>query len=153
MRKSERTLKNIALDLLSIREHSSKELYNKLAKRSDDHDEIIAVLEDLQKNKLLSNERFAESFIHSKSKKYGSLKIRHMLREKAVSSEIINDIYDSSEIDEEQVAFEILSRKYKFIPRDYNEKAKYMRFLLGRGFNSSIAISALQRFINNFDEN
>lgn len=147
-----RSLKSIALDLLAIREHSSKELYNKLAKKSDDHDEVIAVLEDLQKNNLLSNERFAESFIYSKSRKYGSLKIRHMLREKAVSSETINDVYDSSEINEEQVAFDILSRKYKSIPRDYNEKAKYMRFLLGRGFSSSVAISALQRFIDGFDE-
>lgn len=147
-----RSLKSIALDLLAIREHSSKELYNKLTKHSDNHDEIIALLEDLQNSKFLSNERFAESFINSKSKKYGSLKIRHMLREKSVSVDIINDVYDESDIDEYQIAYSILCRKYKSLPKDYNEKAKYIRFLLGRGFSSSIASGALDEFIRNFDE-
>lgn len=147
-----RSLKAVALDLLSIREHSSKELYNKLAKHSDDHDEIIAVLDDLQNSKFLSNERFAESFIYSKSKKYGSLKIRYMLREKAVSSDIVDEVYEASDIDEYEIAYDILCRKYKLQPKDYNEKAKYMRFLLGRGFSSSIASSALEKFIRNFDE-
>ncbi|MDD3266483.1 MAG: regulatory protein RecX [Burkholderiales bacterium] len=147
-----RSLKHIALDLLAIREHSSKELYNKLTKHSDDHDEIMTVLEDLQNSKFLSNERFAESFINSKSKKYGSMKIKYMLREKAVSNDIINDIYEGSDIDEYKTAFDILCRKYKSLPKDYNEKAKYMRFLLGRGFNSDVVSSVLDKFIRNFDE-
>ena len=62
-----RSLKSIALDLLAIREHSSKELYNKLAKKSDDHDEVIAVLEDLQKNNLLSNKLMGKLLLLEKN--------------------------------------------------------------------------------------
>jgi regulatory protein len=61
------SLKARALRYLSMREHSRLELGRKLARYAEEGDDIEALLDFLEKNNWLSQERFAESLIHRKA--------------------------------------------------------------------------------------
>ncbi len=138
-------LKAKALDFLSRRDYTYIELYRKLQKYSDDVEEIKSILDSFIDCNYINEERFIENFIHSKSKKYGSLKIKHLLQDKINNKKLINEIYNQSTINELELATTQLKRKYSIAPQDTKEKAKYFRFLIGRGFSSSIAIKAIEK--------
>ena len=60
---------NKALDLLSRREHSRKELYLKLTKRFESKEDINLNLDRLEEKNLLSDSRFAEEYVQARRKK------------------------------------------------------------------------------------
>ena len=60
---------NKALDLLSRREHSRKELYLKLTKRFHLKEDINLTLDRLEEKNLLSDSRFAEEYVQARRKK------------------------------------------------------------------------------------
>ena len=97
-------LKAKAIDFLSRRDYSYSELYTKLKKYTDDLDAIKAVVDEMLEKKYLNEERFIENFIQSKSKKYGSLKIKHLLHDKVNNRELVNEFYQQAEIDELNIA-------------------------------------------------
>jgi regulatory protein len=85
---------NAGLNLLARREHSSKELKQKLGRRFVDAlvDEACA---GLKHNGLLSDERFAEAVIHSRTAKgYGPRHIAQELSQKGVAKEVIKEFLD-----------------------------------------------------------
>jgi len=135
-----------ALDFLSRRDYSYQELFNKLKKYSDDDNEIITILDEMVSKKFLNEERYIENFIHSKSKKFGSLKIKYLLNNNVKNSELVNQLYAEAQVDELQTASEQLSKKYRQPPSDNKERAKYIRFLLNRGFSMDIAIQAINNY-------
>lgn len=140
-------IKHKALDFLSRRDYSYQELYQKLLKYTDDHDEITDVLDEMVQKKFLNEERYIENFIASKSKKYGSLKLKYILNSKTENHDLVEQIYRDSEVDELTTATTLLQKKYRNIPQDHNERAKYIRFLLSRGFTTGVALNALKNFI------
>ena len=138
-------LKHKALDFLSRREYSYLELFNKLRKYSTDETAIKNLLDELQAKKYLSDERYIESFINSKSKKYGSRKIKYLLNSKVKDSALIEQIYASNNTDELAQAKQIWQRKFAGLPaQDHKEKARQIRFMLNRGFSMDI----IQKIIN-----
>lgn len=145
-------LKHKALDLLSRREHSYKELYAKLAKFSQDHAEITAVLDEMVSKKYLNEERYIEAYISSKHKKYGSLKIKYLLNSKVADPDLVDELYKDANINELAIATELLHKKYTTLPTDINGRAKVVRFLLNRGFNYSIATQAIKIFNSQNEE-
>lgn len=148
MNKPQFSLRNKALDLLSRREYSLKELEQRLYKYSDDVDKINEVLQTLVEQNLLSDERYIENFIASKSKKYGSLKLKYLLNSKVSDRELVDEIYKNSTTNELDTAHDLLLRKYGAPPENQNERAKYLRFLLSRGFSMSMALSAIKALSN-----
>ena len=79
---------NKALDLVSRREHSRHELMQKLDKRYPETSPIIEeVLDKLEGNKILDDERFAEMYLNSRARKgFGPKKIEMELHSKKVDS-------------------------------------------------------------------
>ncbi len=124
------------MDYLARREHSAAELKRKLLAKGFDEQEVTRTLERLQREKLQSDVRFAQSYLHYRqSKGFGPLKIYHELKTKGVSQEII----ELAEADEACDWFEHLKklekRKYNGLPaKDYKEQQKRSRFLQQRGF-------------------
>ena len=90
---------NAGLDLLARREHSGKELRQKLGRRfAETLVDQAAVA--LQQNGLLSDERFAEALIHSrKAKGYGPRYIAQELSQKGVSKELTQELLDERNSD------------------------------------------------------
>src|SRR5690606_21859074 len=68
------SLKARAIDFLSRREHSRVELQRKLQRHTDDLDAIESLLDDLERERWLSDERFAHSLINRKAHKLGDRK-------------------------------------------------------------------------------
>lgn len=126
------------MDLLARREHSSRELHDKLIRRFNDEDLIQQELERLRAESLQSDARFTESFIHSRAQRlYGPLRIRMELRERGINDAVIVAAMDENAIDWranlEKLARERFGRKPA---ADFNERAKRMRFLQNRGFDT-----------------
>lgn len=130
------SVRNKAMDLLSRREHSYKELFDKLKLRDFDTNDISHALDKLKSENLLNDERFTGSYVHYRVQKgFGPLRIKNELSDKGVDSELIQN----QMAEYEAVWFEMMvkQRNKKFgekIPSDYKEKMKQARFLQNRGF-------------------
>ena len=126
------------MDFLARREHSEIELRRKLAKRGFDADLIETTLADLVADKLLSNTRFAEAFVHSRFQRgSGPQKIHAELRERGIDEGLIED--SIAEYDQQWRERVKQVREKKFgaqLPDDYKERTRQMRFLQQRGFTS-----------------
>ena len=59
-------IRRTALDLLARREHSRLEMLRKLKLRGASADQCEAVIEQLQEDGLLSDERFCEAYVHAR---------------------------------------------------------------------------------------
>src|SRR5712691_6819319 len=84
----EPSLRERALRLLARREHSRAELARKLREHTRADDDLEALLEDLSRHKLLSDERYAESRAHALSRKFGAARIAHELRAKGLATDL-----------------------------------------------------------------
>lgn len=134
-----------AIGLLSRREHSVKELVQKLKLRKFEVEEIDTVIEYLLEEDYLSNERFAESVFRTRvNKGYGWLYIKNELAQKGVQSSTINELYNNSEIDwylHAELAYNKRFGAYDIA--DQKDKAKRVRFLQGRGFSTDEIFAVL----------
>ena len=132
-----RSIRAVAMDLLSRREHSAHELTQKLRQRDFDTDEIEAALVVLQQDNLQSDNRFVESMVNYRiNNGFGPLKIKHELRQKGVSGELVEDYLSGLTVEWRQLMEAQRNKKFgQDIPLDYKEKMKQARFLQNRGFS------------------
>ena len=126
---------NKALDLLSRREHSRKELFLKLINRFESQEEINLTLDKLEGKKLLSDSRFAEEYVQARRKKgFGPIKISAELEKRGVYETLISKEIDKFDDWEKKAA---LSFKKKFpngVSKDFRELQKQKNFLSNKGF-------------------
>jgi len=132
-----RSPRNTAMDLLSLREHSRLELSAKLLQREFSDSEIMAALDKLEQEGLLSNQRFAESFVQQRlGRGYGPIRIRHELHDRGIDESTISDLLSAPENNWLELMQQQRVRKFGTeIPLDYKEKMKQARFLQNRGFS------------------
>ena len=131
---------NKALDLVSRREHSRHELMQKLDQRYPETSSIIEeVLDKLEINKILDDERFAEMYLNSRARKgFGPKKIEMELNSRRVNSLFISNAIEAYENWVEN-AQKVLKKKFKDQkPLDYQSKMKQKQFLFSRGFSTPI---------------
>ena len=126
------------MNLLARREHSTQELRDKLLARGFEDDEITPALQTLSREGLLSDERFTESFVHSRVERgSGPVKIRAELRQRGVADEIITNWLDERDRVWLERAESVRCKKFgSALPVDYKEKARQARFLQYRGFSA-----------------
>lgn len=144
------SLKGRGLQILSQREHSRSELRRKLLVHAQKDEaeagvaieQVEAVLDWLQANRYLCEERFVESRVHARASRYGNLRIRQELAQHgvALTAEATQQLKDS----ELARAREVWSRKFGQPAADAADRARQMRFLAGRGFSSEVIRRAVQ---------
>lgn len=129
--------KQVAVRLLARREHSTEELRQKLVRREFELDEIATALLELQQGDWQSDERFAEAYIRSRRLKgFGPVRIAAELRERGVDEQIVHRYLLADEDVWQQTAEHEYRKKYRGSGfKDYQEKARRMRFLQQRGFS------------------
>jgi len=127
------TLRERALNLLARREHSRAELFRKLS-RHGEAEEINELLDVLERENLLSNERYAEALANSRSGRHGSLRLKADLRDKGVSDSIVADIVREARDGDLAAARTVWAKRFGHAPVNAAERAKQMRFLASRGF-------------------
>lgn len=143
--KPERHIRNVALRLLSRREHSRLELDRKLKTKGFLSDEIDELLDSLANEGLQSDARYAENYIRSRRQRgFGPLKIRLELQRRGISSDLMDSLINDDHIDaDHQTWLDIARREYakKFgdqTAESMQEKARRARFLQARGFTGDI---------------
>lgn len=139
------SLRERAIGLLARREHSRLELGRKLARHATEPGEVEVLLDELQRRKLLSDERYAEVRAHSLSSRYGAARIAYELRMKGVADTTVRQIareLKSSELERARIAW---AKRFDQLPQNALERGRQMRFLGGRGFSADIIASVLRR--------
>ncbi|NHZ34635.1 recombination regulator RecX [Massilia rubra] len=138
------SLKGRALRYLSMREHSRLELGRKLARHAEEGDDVEALLDFLEKNNWLSQERFSESLIHRRSARFGNSRIMAELQSHGVRGEALQELKAGLVDSEMARAREVWERKYGMVASDPAERNKQMRFLMQRGFSQRAVKAAMQ---------
>lgn len=140
------SLKARALKYLSTREHSRLELGRKLARYAEEGDDVEALLDFLERNNWLSQERFAESLVHRRAGRYGNSRVLAELQQHGVKGEDLDELKSSLAETEVARAREVWRRKFDSVPQDAAERSKQMRFLLQRGFSQNAVRAALKGY-------
>lgn len=136
--------KEKAFRLLSIRDHSEKELYDKLIKDYDEHTSA-AIVSKFCELGLLDDDEFARIYFEQLINKGKSLKeVRFKLLQKGISRERIEELISSSSVNEEERVRELIETKYSSkLSRENGEKTVYDS-LVRRGFSPSVIRSVLE---------
>lgn len=132
-----------ALEYLSRREHSRKELRDKLADKFPGAD-FEALFLRLQELNYQSDWRFAEVFARSRAQRgQGPVRIRRELQQRGVAGDLIASALEKVEVDWFALAAEQMRRKFRTpiseaLPREQQmkERARRQRHLAYRGFSS-----------------
>jgi len=151
-------MRNSALGLLARREHSRRELSQKLSRKYGRHDDfsshlIPSLLDELQEKCYQCDERFAESYVSYRSHSgKGPLRIIQELRDKGISEALVGRLVDEADHKWLSLALDVSRRRFGELSSDaldhegvgrgkqveHHEaqkiRAKQVRFLQGRGF-------------------
>ena len=144
----ERALRDSAFRLLAMREQSRTELTRKLIQKQWPADMVKRVVDELTQEGWQSDERFAGSFIREKvGQKQGKLKIlAQATQQKGVSTEIVEEILESMEIDWFELCAELKQKKFGGDdPADEKAWNRQVRFLQQRGFTPEQIFACVNR--------
>jgi regulatory protein len=146
--------KEVALNLLSYRSRSEKEISDRLKKKRFSRENIDGVIEDLKRVNLLDDYEFACSWIKDrmKNRPRGLTLLRQELIKKGIRKEIIDKASDEfyPEDQEVEIASELIKRREKRY-RGLDKKIARKRmsgFLLRRGFSYEVVREVLDSFID-----
>lgn len=133
---TEKAIEKYLLTMLARREYSSFELRNKLKEKAFDADLSEYVLKKFTEEGQQSDQRFCDMFIRSRIlKQSGPFKIRMELNAKGVSAAIISQGLSQVECDWFELALAAAKKKTALWRQfEFEDKAKLMRFLQGKGF-------------------
>lgn len=120
-----------ALYLLSVREHTRKELETKLSAKGYQKEEMKEALDRLEEENMLSERRFCESYIRSRLRKNpeGKTIIIQRLIEKGVPSSLAHSVADEYFLEhEDEIAGIYKAYKEKVVRIKGEEKARGLLF-------------------------
>ena len=138
---------NNALDLISVRLHSRKELKDKL-RRKYSETAAESAAEKAVGLGLVNDEYFAEIYASElcERKKYGLMRIRQELRQKGIDSDIIENVLSSLDFDSKESIIDIINKKYSRKLSDANDRKKVVAALQRLGYSFSDIRSAMNEF-------
>ncbi|MXS85132.1 recombination regulator RecX [Nitrosomonas sp. HPC101] len=132
-----------ALSYLARREYSRQELEKKLSRHEHTLSELKNVLDRLEQQKLLSDERAAEQLLHARRRKYGSRRIRYELRMKGIADHLVDAAMKDFEQTEFSSAQALWGKKFGVVPSTPEERGRQIRYLAGKGFPSEVISKVL----------
>lgn len=128
----------LAIGLLSRREHSSKELLQKLGQKGLSKELALQVLERAQQQQYQSDQRFAELLVRqSLQKGQGMQVLKQHAFEQGLAQDLLQQALDSVAPDWFELALAQYRKKFGEQPAGSDkEKYKRMAFLQRRGFSA-----------------
>ena len=107
-----KTIRLKIMDFLARREYSSKEIYQKMSRRVEYKEMLEDSIDQLVKEGLISDERYAESYFQSrKNRGFGPLRIKNELKQKGVNESLFNEIQEGT--DWSVLAMNVLQKKVR----------------------------------------
>lgn len=127
------------MDFLARREYGRRELIKRLAVAGFDVDVAEAAVDQLAAEGLQDDRRFVENFLQSRvSQGKGPARIQADLGQRGLPGGLVDEVLQDSETDWFALAREVRRKKFGAgLPTDFKEKARQMRFLQYRGFESA----------------
>ena len=142
------SLKGRALRLLSQREHSRKELEQKLKPHEETPGELAEALDFLVAKDFINEKRVVESVVNRRASKLGAARVRQELVAKGLPADDIAEAVDAMRSTELERAMQVWRKRFGTPPSDASERAKQVRFLVSRGF----APEVVRRVVAGADE-
>jgi regulatory protein len=145
-------LRRAAMDFLARREHSQRELQDKLTRRYPDAEPQLReqVIAELAAEGLQSDARFTEAWIrYRKSKGFGYRHIRGDLESRGLSAAVIEQYLFADDEDWQEMACSLVNRKLKSDSLKFGgkEHRRLLRFLQSRGFAHGEIRQSLQPYL------
>jgi len=141
--------KRIAFQLLKFRARSEKEIADRLKRKKISQDNIKKTVDFLKRTELLDDYEFARSWVKSGMfKQLGTKRISFELKQKGVSTEIIEEVLDSikDKYKEANIALDLAKKrlvKYSNIEK-FKAKRLIYGFLIRRGFSIDTVDEVMQ---------
>lgn len=141
----------------STAEHCRTEILEKTEKFELNPEEKVQLIQRLQQEKFLDEKRYVRAFVRDRFRfnKWGRIKIRYMLRQKGIPSDLIDEgIETISEEDYLDMLFSLLKQKKPSVKSksNYELRGKMLRFGSGRGFEPSLIAQCLKKMDIEEDE-
>lgn len=132
-----RNVEQICLRLLSRREHSRRELLDKLALRGYRRDEVEPVIAEIAERNWQNDERYAECYVRQRLEKgYGPTRIGYELQQRGIGGVNLNALAEQYAGGWQNLLRSVCLRKYGDEPAaELNERLKRSRYLQQRGFS------------------
>jgi regulatory protein len=151
---AESRAKNIAINYLSYRPRSSKEVTFHLTKKGFEDECAESVTRHLQSIKMIDDDRFAYAFVRDRLKKKptGQALLRQQLLSKGISSEMTDKVLAELVSPQSQQASALQAAKRKIQLTQHaakkidaeKRKKRILDFLLRRGFSYEIALKTIR---------
>jgi regulatory protein len=150
MSEAAKEIRDSCLRLLAMREHSKKELRQKLAAKGFGRDEALEVIDELAREGLQDDARYAESYARSRILKgYGPIRIIYELKQAGIELDRsggqtgteptafnLDDTVQSTAGGWAELLERVYSKKYSRERKmEVKEWARRSRFLMQRGFS------------------
>lgn len=119
-----------AVGYLSVAPRAKKEIYKYLLDKGYDKAIIMQTIDKLVSYHYIDDYLYAQTYIRSKSKRYGSFRISAELKQKGIAQSVIDELMDDAPEDN----ITEIARKYIKSHRSA-DRQKLKRFLAGRGFS------------------
>ncbi len=129
--------------MLAQREHARPELERKLARHTEDPEELARALDELQAKGFISEARVVESVLHQRAAQYGALRLRQELQHKGVAPAAITEAVAGLADSEFERALALWQRRFE-PATEPREQARQSRFLLARGFTAAVVTRVLR---------
>lgn len=147
---------NHALNLLSFRQRSEKEIYTALKRKDYEEVYIEKAIEYCKNQKYLDDRAFAEAFIKDKLNinKLGEQRIKYELQKKGVSQAIIDDVLVLDRDDQFEAAFQLAEKKLPFYRND-DKNAVYRKlsgFLQRKGYSFEIVSKVMREILKGYGD-
>ncbi|MEW6728706.1 MAG: regulatory protein RecX [Pseudomonadota bacterium] len=138
--------RDIALRLLTRREHAAAELVRKLEQRGMAREAARAAVLELGEAGWQSDARYAQEFASAHAARGdGPLKIRAALQARGVGEREVGEALAGLEVDWLAQARQARAKRFGFpLPVDPADQARQLRFLQTRGFPPAIARQAVR---------
>jgi regulatory protein len=138
-------IRAFAYRLLGRREYSVFELDRRIRQKWPEASGVGELVAALAEENLVSDERYAEAFVRFRLQRFqGPLKIKAALRTKGVSDELISREMNKHSDEWTGLAAQWLERQNPG-SIDFEQKKKYYRRLVSRGFTHDQSMDALNR--------
>ena len=141
-----------ATALCSQSEYCKAQIMEKLSLWNVSVQDAYNIMDYLVKEKYIDNKRFARAYCHDKFcyNHWGRIKIRQMLRHLRLSDEEIEEGMQAINDDDYLEALnDVLQAKDRSLREKdiYLRKAKLVRHLLSRGFETDLAVDAVNEYL------
>lgn len=152
LKEEERKVLDSALNYLSYRARSEKEVYTRLMQKEYPHNFILNAIAYCKEYGYINDKEFALSFIRDKTNinKYGPKKLRYELYKKGVSQNIIDEVIVPDRDTEYDMALELGLKKIDKYKND-SKDAIYRKlggFLQRKGYSYDIVYKVLREIVD-----